>query len=158
MSALGLGVSIFGFRVSGFGFRFSIFGSRFRVFGFRFSVVGLWYSVFGSEIPGFERGGWGSGCWGFGFRVSANNERGRCAARAEDAEGTPTQSHISPSIPVYEDYLIMAGTAREPCLGLAPPDNVRARRPEPASGLRVSAKLEQGQIVVQDFRQSPENM
>ena len=25
-------------------------------------------------------------------------------ARAEDAQGTPTQSHISPSILVYEDY------------------------------------------------------
>jgi len=29
---------------------------------------------------------------------------GRGAARAEDAQGTPTQSHISPSILVYEDY------------------------------------------------------
>jgi len=28
--------------------------------------------------------------------------RGRSAARAEDAQGTPTQSHISPSILVYE--------------------------------------------------------
>ena len=28
---------------------------------------------------------------------------GRGAARAEDAQGTPTQSHISPSILVYED-------------------------------------------------------
>ena len=25
-------------------------------------------------------------------------------ARAENAQGTPTQSHISPSIPVYVDY------------------------------------------------------
>jgi len=37
---------------------------------------------------------------------------GRGAARAEDAQGTPTQSHISPSILVYEDkgyvvYLVM---------------------------------------------------
>ena len=29
---------------------------------------------------------------------------GMGAARAEDAEGTPTQSHTSPSILVYEDY------------------------------------------------------
>jgi len=29
---------------------------------------------------------------------------GRGTARAEDAQGTPTQSHISPSILVYEDY------------------------------------------------------
>jgi len=28
---------------------------------------------------------------------------GRGTARAEDAQGTPTQSHISPSILVYED-------------------------------------------------------
>jgi hypothetical protein len=26
------------------------------------------------------------------------------AARAEDAQGTPTQSHVPPSILVYEDY------------------------------------------------------
>ena len=29
---------------------------------------------------------------------------GRGAARAEDAQGTPTQSDISPSILIYEDY------------------------------------------------------
>jgi len=28
---------------------------------------------------------------------------GRGTARAEDAQGTPTQSHISPSIQVYEE-------------------------------------------------------
>ena len=33
------------------------------------------------------------------LRVSS----GRGAARAEDAQGTPTQSHISPSILVYEE-------------------------------------------------------
>ena len=27
----------------------------------------------------------------------------KCTARAEDAQGTPTQSHISPSIPVFQD-------------------------------------------------------
>ena len=31
---------------------------------------------------------------------------GRGTARAEDAQGTPTQSHISPSILVYEDEFI----------------------------------------------------
>ena len=31
---------------------------------------------------------------------------GRGAARAEDAQGTPTQSHIPPSILVYEDELL----------------------------------------------------
>jgi len=30
---------------------------------------------------------------------------GRGAARAEDAQGTPTQSHISPSILVYEEKI-----------------------------------------------------
>ena len=30
-------------------------------------------------------------------------DSGRGAARAEDAQGTPTHSHISPSILVYED-------------------------------------------------------
>ena len=29
---------------------------------------------------------------------------GRGAARAEDAQGTPTQSHISPSVPVYIEF------------------------------------------------------
>jgi len=32
-------------------------------------------------------------------------DSGRGAARAEDAQGTPTQSHMSPSILVYEDKL-----------------------------------------------------
>ena len=32
---------------------------------------------------------------------------GRGAARAEDAQGTPTQSHISPSILVYEENSYM---------------------------------------------------
>ena len=34
---------------------------------------------------------------------------GRGTTRAEDAQGTPTQSHISPSIQVYEDYLAAFG-------------------------------------------------
>ena len=29
---------------------------------------------------------------------------GRGTARVEDAQGTPTQSHISPSIPVYQEF------------------------------------------------------
>ena len=33
-----------------------------------------------------------------------NSTAGRGTARAEDAQGTPTQSHISPSILVYEGY------------------------------------------------------
>ena len=35
---------------------------------------------------------------------------GRGAARAEDAQGTPTQSHISPGILVYEDKHVRADT------------------------------------------------
>ena len=33
----------------------------------------------------------------------ANNLAGRGTTKAEDAQGTPIQSHISPSIPVYEN-------------------------------------------------------
>ena len=36
-------------------------------------------------------------------RVSFITSTGRGAARAGDAQGTPTRSHISPSILVYED-------------------------------------------------------
>ena len=39
----------------------------------------------------------------FSFVVSELSVCGRGAARAEDAQGTPTLSHISPSILVYED-------------------------------------------------------
>jgi len=35
---------------------------------------------------------------------------GRGTARAEDAQGTPTQSHISPSILVYEDESVLIST------------------------------------------------
>ena len=38
------------------------------------------------------------------FLVPAPGESGRCAVRAEDAQGTLTQSHISPSILVYEGW------------------------------------------------------
>jgi len=37
--------------------------------------------------------------------ITAPCSRGRGTARAEDAQGTPTHSHISPSILVYEDCL-----------------------------------------------------
>ena len=45
---------------------------------------------------------------------------GRGSTRAEDAQGTPTQSHISPSILVYEDYF-MPSSPRDPnlCVCLA---------------------------------------
>ena len=35
--------------------------------------------------------------------VGSTNFPGRGAARAVDAQGTPTQGHVSPSILVYED-------------------------------------------------------
>ena len=40
---------------------------------------------------------------------------GRGTTRAEDAHGTPTQSHISPSILVYENYQLLA--VRRECDG-----------------------------------------
>ena len=39
-------------------------------------------------------------------RKELNPKSWRGAARAEDAEGTPTQSHIPPSILVYEEKVI----------------------------------------------------
>ena len=38
---------------------------------------------------------------------------GRGTTRAEGAQGTPTQSHISPSILVFEDEKSLAGRVRE---------------------------------------------
>ena len=38
---------------------------------------------------------------------------GRGAARAEDAQGTPTQSHVSPSILVYEEMTGVGGLMAE---------------------------------------------
>jgi hypothetical protein len=43
---------------------------------------------------------------------------GRGAARAEDAQGTPTQSHISPSILVYEEKLFALAGALLGCVTL----------------------------------------
>ena len=39
------------------------------------------------------------------FELVDSGLAGRGTARAEDAHGTPTQSHISPSILVYKDYV-----------------------------------------------------
>jgi len=41
---------------------------------------------------------------------SEEGTTGRGAARADDAQGTPTQSHISPSILVYEDKVLRTFT------------------------------------------------
>jgi len=43
-------------------------------------------------------------------------DSGRGTTKAEDAQGTPTQSHISPSILVYEDKLALLGTLSESAL------------------------------------------
>ena len=45
------------------------------------------------------------------LRVGWLNLSARGATRAEDAQGTPTQSHISPSILVYEDEIITRYTS-----------------------------------------------
>ena len=54
-------------------------------------------------------------------------DSGGGAARAEDAQGTPTQSHISPSILVYEDKLILLQ------LGAPPPVSRHAPPPPTAA-------------------------
>jgi len=38
--------------------------------------------------------------------IDSRDLSGRGAARAKDAQGTPTQSHISPSVLAYEDKLV----------------------------------------------------
>jgi len=53
--------------------------------------------------PGFKFGVSCSGLIDSGF-VGSTDLSGRGTTRAEDAQGTPTQSHISPSIQEYEDY------------------------------------------------------
>ena len=42
-----------------------------------------------------------------GGLADREDQNGRGTARAEDAQGTPIQSHISPSILVYEDECIL---------------------------------------------------
>jgi len=48
-----------------------------------------------------------------GFMHGDRLRSGRGAARAEDAQGTPTKSHISPSILVYEEKNFHWEAARE---------------------------------------------
>ena len=43
---------------------------------------------------------------------------GRGTTRAEDAQGTPTQSHVSPSILVYEENLLDDPREEGPAGGL----------------------------------------
>ena len=68
-------------------------------------VWGLGFEVWGS---GFWVWGMGFGVWGVGLRekcafIAIDGVHGRDTTRAEDVQGTPTQRHIAPSIPVYED-------------------------------------------------------
>ena len=49
-------------------------------------------------------------------------DSGRGAATAEDAQGTPIQSHISPSILVYEDMAFATVVASAGLLRMFPPD------------------------------------
>ena len=75
--------------------------------------MGFTSSLYTDTTEIWDLGGW---VLGFGSRVGAEVQGtgagppgsipgiyGRGAARAEDAQGTPTQSHISPSILVYEE-------------------------------------------------------
>ena len=81
---------------------------------------------------------------------------GRGTTRAEDAPGTPTQSHISPSILVYEDYtgatsvvylVEEEGEHREDAedgdhlLLLLLPQNLLHQLPESASFVRVCVSV-----------------
>ena len=50
-------------------------------------------------------------CAAGGF-LSSDDRLWKGTARAEDAQGTPAQSHISPSILVYEDKTIDGSEAR----------------------------------------------
>ena len=54
---------------------------------------------------------------GLGRGKMVEKEGGRRAARAEDAQGTPTQSHISPSILVNDDKMVEqeGGRGYRPC-------------------------------------------
>ena len=63
---------------------------------------------------------------------------GRITTRAEDAQGTPTQSHISPSILVYEDKMFLRCClfARDAGLGLAGPAN-----PPPDAQVRAPRRI-----------------
>ena len=45
-------------------------------------------------------------------------DSGRGTTRAEDAQGIPTQSHVSPSILVYEDKSPFAPNWREMLVGV----------------------------------------
>ena len=83
------------FRLQGLGF--SVLGIRIPITTCG-SVQGLESGITIATCEGVHFGYLGVGDEGSEFRFS-----GRGAARAEDAQGTPTHSHISPSILVYED-------------------------------------------------------
>ena len=65
-------------------------------------------------------------------RKSEMIDSGRGTTRAEDAQGTPTQSHTSPSILVYEDECIEA--PRESEINLQTPRSSETNPYEEISG------------------------
>jgi len=71
--------------------------------GFRDSGLGFWVVSGLGFIIRFRVSNIGFRLTCVVFRVDDRVRVGRGAARAEDAQGTPTQSHMSPSILVYED-------------------------------------------------------
>ena len=76
------------------------------------------FSADGARLASGDGGGsiclWGNATGALLIRMRAgylgvkSQHVSRGTARAEDAQGTPTQSHISPSIPVYEDNRLLA--------------------------------------------------
>ena len=66
------------------------------------------------------------------FRVS---DSGRGTTRAEDAQGTPTQSHIPPNILVYEDKVLRIGRAGA-LWGVPPHGLVNLCRAQPLNSSR----------------------
>ena len=71
---------------------------------------------------------------------------GRGTTRAEDAQGKPTQSHISPSIPVYEDYPVRFQHTKINTLCRL--SIVRLVRLSCMSGLKAEAQLESRNRIV----------
>ena len=70
------------------------------------------------------------------LRVHSRDLSGRGAARAEDAQGTPTQRHISPSTLVDKDELFPLGSEAEVLAGSRTLDGVLALLGRVADGVQ----------------------
>ena len=109
-------------------------GLRLRIKGSGFEVEGLRFKVSSFAVPGLvfrvrlsgDRARIsveGSGCRAEDLRLRRAvlmrvclPFSGRGTTRAKDAQGTPTQSHISPSILVYEHHVgVRTARAWRPC-------------------------------------------